>query len=61
VVDCRVDIQSQLAEHMRLTEEAERILTEAIALSEAGKVAKAISLQRQAQEILRALQEMEDR
>jgi hypothetical protein len=46
---------------MRLTAEAERILTKAIALSEAGKVAKAISLQRQAQEILRALQEMEDR
>ncbi len=54
------DIQDQLAEHIRLSRECERILGEAIALSEAGKIAKAISLQRQAQEILRALREMED-
>jgi hypothetical protein len=56
-----MDIQAQLAEHIRLTQECERILTEAIELSEAGKIAKAVSLQRQALEILRVLNEMEDR
>jgi hypothetical protein len=56
-----MDIQDQLAEHVRLSLQCREILERAIELSQAGKVEEAVRLQRQAEQLMSRLLEIEDR